>query len=110
MARLVVVLDDPFGLPVTLGAEGVLEGMQFTPGDTLGRPHHPLESPAVAGSAVAIPGGDRVRQNALNCASVKVCEGLQAKLNFFSLLRLHFLHHTVCVDGPFQIVSDVYAD
>ena len=33
-------------------------GQVVCPGDVLGRPHHPLESPAVAGGAVAIPGGD----------------------------------------------------
>ena len=63
------VLDDLFGLPVTSGAVGVLEGRQCTTGDALGRPHHPLESPAVAGGAVAtqsdavaVPGGDTARQ------------------------------------------------
>jgi hypothetical protein len=35
-------------------------------------PHHPLESPAVAGGAFAVPGGDATRQDALNCAYVKV--------------------------------------
>ena len=40
---MVDVLDH-FGLPVTLGAVGVLEGSQCAPGDALGRPHHPLES------------------------------------------------------------------
>ena len=34
------------------------------------RPHHPLESLAVAGSAVAVPGVDTARQDAFNCASV----------------------------------------
>ena len=58
MAQVVVVLDYLFGLPVTSGAVGVLEGRYLAPGDALGRPHHPLESPVVAGSAVAIPGGD----------------------------------------------------
>ena len=33
---------------------------------------------------------------------------LGAKTNFFSLLRLRLLHNTVCVGGPFQLVSDVY--
>jgi hypothetical protein len=40
VALVVDVLDGLFGLPVTLGAVG---------------PHHPLESPAVAGSADAVP-------------------------------------------------------
>ena len=80
MARVVVFLD-LFGLPVISGAVGLLEGRQFAPGDALG-------SPAVLGGAVAIPSGDTARQNALNCASVKVCEGLRSKPNFLSLLRL----------------------
>jgi hypothetical protein len=28
-------------------------------------------------SAIAVPGGDTARQDALNCASVKVCEGFR---------------------------------
>ena len=74
MARVVHVLDDLFGHPVTSGAVGVLEGRQCAAGYVLGRPHHPLESPAVVGGAVAIPGGDTARKDALNCKSVKVCE------------------------------------
>ena len=38
--------------------------------DLLGRPHHPLESPAVAGSAVAIPECDTARQNAVDGRSL----------------------------------------
>ena len=106
---------DLFCLPVTSGAVGALEGKQCVPGNALCRPHHPLESPAVPGSAVAVPGGDTARQDALSCASVKVFEGLRGQAEFLqppevedALLRL--LHHTVCVGGPFQIVSDVYAE
>ena len=58
MARVVDVLDDLFGIPVTSGAVGVLEGRQCAPGDALGRQHHPLESPAFTGGTVAVPGGD----------------------------------------------------
>uniref|UniRef100_A0A8C7PZF5 Protein phosphatase 6 regulatory subunit 2 n=1 Tax=Oncorhynchus mykiss TaxID=8022 RepID=A0A8C7PZF5_ONCMY len=36
------------------------------------RPHYPLESLPVMGGAVAVPGGDTARQDALDCASVKV--------------------------------------
>ena len=50
VARVVVVLHDLFGLPVTSDAVGVPEG----------RLHHPLERPAVVGGAVAVP-GDTVR-------------------------------------------------
>jgi hypothetical protein len=76
---VVEVLDDLLGLPVTLGALDVLEGRQCAPGDALGRPHHPLESPAVADGAVAVPGGDTARQDALNGAScfivyLRLCE------------------------------------
>ena len=52
------VLDDLLDLSVTPGAVDVLEGRQCAPGDALGRPHHPLVSPAVLGGAVARPGGD----------------------------------------------------
>ena len=45
--------------------------------DALCKPHHPLESPAVVGGAIAVPGGDTARQDALNGASVKVCEGFR---------------------------------
>jgi hypothetical protein len=56
----------------------VLEGRQCAPGDALGRPHYPLESPAVAGSAVAVP----AQKDALNGASVKMCEGLRGQATF----------------------------
>ena len=69
----------------------------------------------VVGGAVAVTGGDTARQDALNCASVEVCEGLRDQSKLLqppeveeALLRL--LHYTVCVGGPFQIVSDVYAE
>ena len=62
---VVDVLNDIFGLPVTSGALGVLEGRKCAPGDAVGRPYHPLESPAVAGGAFAIPGGDTARHDAL---------------------------------------------
>ena len=71
---MVVVLDDLYGLPVTSGGVGVLEGRLFAPGDALCRLHHPLESLAVEGGAVAIPGCDTARQDALDSASVKVCQ------------------------------------
>ena len=79
---------------MTTGGVDVLEGRQGAPGDVLGRPPHPLESPG---------------------ASVNVCEGLKGQAKFLqppeveeALLRC--LHHAVCVRGPFQIVSDVSAE
>ena len=100
---------------LTSGAVEVLEGRQCAPSDALGRPHNPLESPAFAGGAVAAPDGDTARQDALNCASVKVSEALRGQAKFlqppeFEEALLCHLHHTVCVGGPFQIVSDVYAE
>ena len=102
MARVVDVLDDLFDLPVTSCAVYVLESRQFALGDALGRPHHLLESPAVAGGAVAVPGVDTARQDALNCASVKVCEGLRGQAECLQPpeveeVLLCLLHHTVCV-------------
>ena len=58
MARVVYVLDDLFGLPVTSGAVGVLEGRRCAPRELLGRLHHPLESPVAASVAFTVPGGD----------------------------------------------------
>ena len=55
------------------------------------------------------------RQDALNCASVKVCEGLRGQDKFLQLpdveeTLLRLFQNTVCVGGPFQIVSDVCAE
>ena len=61
MTRVVDVLVDLFGLPVTVA-----------PGDALCRPHDTLESPAVVGCVVAVPGGDTARQEALLC----ICRSL----------------------------------
>ena len=68
----------------------------------------------VVGGAVAMPGSDTAQQGALNYASVKVCEGLRSQAEFIRTSEieealLHLLHQPVCVGGPFQIVSDVYA-
>jgi hypothetical protein len=49
-----------------------------------------------------------------NGASVEVCEGLRGQLKFLQPPEVeealvHLLHHTVCVDGPFQFICDVHA-
>jgi hypothetical protein len=75
VARVVVVLDDLFGFAVTSGSVVVLEDRQFAPGDALCRQHHPLGEPCGSGGAVALPDCDTAQQDALDCASVKVCEG-----------------------------------
>jgi hypothetical protein len=70
---VVDVLDDLFGLPVKLGAVGVLQGRQCALGDALGRPYHPLDSPVVAGGAIVVSDGDTARRDALNCS---ICKSL----------------------------------
>ena len=74
---MVVVLDYLVDLPVTSGAVGVLEGPGDAPGDVLCRPHYPLESLVVVRGAVAVLGSDTALQDALNCASVKLCQGFR---------------------------------
>ena len=61
VARVAGVLNVLLGLPVTAGAVDVLENRQCAPADVLGRPHQPLESPAVADGAVAMLGGEGLR-------------------------------------------------
>jgi hypothetical protein len=72
------VLDDLLGLPVTLGAVDVLEGRQCGPGDALGLPHHPLKRPVIADCAIA---SDIAQNNALNGASLEVCDGLRGRIS-----------------------------
>ena len=67
------------------------------------------------GGAVAVPGDDTVRQDVLNCASVKVCEGFRCQDKFLQPLEveealLRLLHLTVCLGEPFQFISDVYVE
>jgi hypothetical protein len=73
----VVDVLDLFGLSVTSGAVGVQEGGKFAPGNVLGRLRHPLERIAVVGGAVSVPGSETTQQDALNYASVNVCEGFR---------------------------------
>ena len=65
----------------------------------------------------SIPDGDTARQEALNSISVEVREDLKGQDTFLqppeveeALLLLCLLHHTLCVDGPFQVVSDVHTE
>jgi hypothetical protein len=50
----------------------------------LDRPHHPLESPAVAGSAVSVPGGDTI----VHLSKFVRVLGVKLRLKRLSLLRL----------------------
>ena len=74
VARVVVVLDYLFGLPVISGAVDVLEGRLFEPGNALCRPHHPLESLVVVCCAIAVPGGVIVTTYRNSCPSVHLTE------------------------------------
>ena len=71
--------------------------------DGLGRPHHPLESPAVAGGADAVPSGETAQQDVFNCALVNVCEGFRGQAKFLEppefVFRVHseYLFSTGCV-------------
>ena len=62
---------DLFGLSMASGAVGDQEGRKFATVNALGKPHNPRESLGGVGDAVALPGGEKPRQNALNFASVK---------------------------------------
>ena len=96
---MVDVLDDLFGIPVISAVVGVMEGRLFFPSDALCRSHHPLENFAVEGGAVAVPGCDTARQDALDCASVQVCQDFGGQANF--------LQHCLC--GWTISLCDVYA-
>ena len=73
MARVVDVLDYLFGLPVTLSAVGVLDGRQWAP--VMRWADHTLLWRALRLRAVQLP---YQVMDALDCASVKRCEGLKS--------------------------------
>lgn len=109
VTRLAEVLDDLLGLPSTWSAVNVLEGRQRAPCNALGGLHHPLESYVVEGGAIAVLGGDAAQQNALNGASVEVCEGPGGHVEFLhpsSASLRQCLYQGVGVLGPFQVISD----
>ena len=90
MARVVVVLDDLYGLPVTSGDVGVRAGslppvMRCADLTTLWRTLRLWEE-QLPYQAVIQP--DRM----------------------LSIVLLRLLHHAVCVGGPIQFVRDVYAE
>ena len=102
MAWVADVLDDLLSLPVTPGTGG----QAVCPGDALGRPRHPLESPAAVDIAISVLGGDTARQDTLNCASVEVCVGLRGQAKYLQPpeaeeAQLRLLHPPGCVNGPF---------
>ena len=62
----------------------------------VGQTHHPLESPVVECGPVAVPGSDTARRDALNCASVKVCEGFRYAFTTLSVWVDHFSLSVMC--------------
>ncbi len=77
--------------------------------------HVPLQSFAVASSAVSKPGGDAAGQDALHNAGVEGSEDAGACSKFprpsqeeEALMCL--LQHCVCVSGPCKIIGDVNAE
>lgn len=76
-----VVLNDPQGLPVSLGIQ-LLQAGQLTLSDVLGRAHHPLQRLDVYAGAAAIPSSEAACQKALYGASVEVPKDLGPQAKF----------------------------
>ncbi len=74
MGRVAGVFDNPPGFPCTPPGVDVLEGGKLTSNNVAGSLHDPLQSPAVASSAVSKPGGDAAGQDALHSAGVEGSE------------------------------------
>ncbi len=77
--------------------------------------HDPLQSFAVASSAVSKPGGDAAGQDALHTAGVEGSEdaGARSKLPQPSQEEealMCLLQHCICVSGPCEILGDVNAE
>ncbi len=73
------VLDDPPGFHYTPPGVDVLEGGKLTSNNVVGSSHDPLQSFAVASSAVSKPGGDAAGQDALHSADVEGSEDAGAR-------------------------------
>ncbi len=113
-ARVARVLDDPTGFPYLPPGVDVLEGGKLTSNNVAGSSHDPLQSFAVASSAVSKPGGDAAGQDALHSAGVEGSEdtGSRSKLSQPSqeeeALKC-LLQHCICVSRPCEILCDVNA-
>ncbi len=109
------VLDDPPGFPYTPPGVDVLEGGKLTSNNVAGSLHDPLQSFAVASSAVSRPGCDAAGQDALHSAGVVGSEdtGAHSKLPQMSQEEealICLLQHCICVSGPCEILGDVNAE
>ncbi len=104
MGRVAGVFDNPPGFPCTPPGVDVLEGGKLTSNNVAGSSHDPLQSPAVASSAVSKPGGDAAGQDALHSAGVEGSEdsGARSKCPQPSQEEetLMCLQHCICVSRP----------
>lgn len=71
MGRVAKVTDNLPGIPRTPPSVDVLEGGKLTSYNAAGSSHDPLQSFAVAGSAVSKPGNDAASQNVLHGTGVE---------------------------------------
>ena len=103
------------GFPLTPPVIGVLDVMELGPGDVLGCPYPPLWHFAVKGGAFAIPSSDADSHNALDGAAVELLEDSRTHAKYFQPLEGEEalpcpFHNCVCVCGPCEVLSDVYAN
>ncbi len=115
MGRVAGVLDDPPGFPYTPPGVDVLEEGKLTSNNVAGSSHNPLQSFAVASSAVSKPGGDAAGQDALHSAGVEESEdaGARSKLPQPSQEEealMCLFQNCICVNRPSEIFSDVNAE
>uniref|UniRef100_A0A4W5MPU5 MYC binding protein n=1 Tax=Hucho hucho TaxID=62062 RepID=A0A4W5MPU5_9TELE len=78
----------------------------FAPGDALCRPHYTLESLAIEGGEIAVPGSDTGRQDAVDCASVKVCGALESKREQFR----RYLEEAGVLDSLTSVLVALYEE
>ncbi len=102
------VIDVPPGFPYTPPGVDVLEGGKLTSNNVVSSSHDPLQSFAVASSAVSKPGGDAAGQDALHSAGVEGSEdaGARSKLPQPSQeeeVLMCLLQHCICVSGPLTV-------
>ncbi len=109
MGRVTGVLDNPPGFSCTPPGVDILEGGKLTSNNVAGSSQDPLQSPAVASSAVSKPGGDSAGQDALHSAGVEGSEDAFIFKNPYIITssgRTSYQYYiSVCVIGPGSTVS-----
>ncbi len=87
MRRVAGVFDNPPGFPCAPPGVDILEGGKLTSNNVAGSSHDPLQSPAVASSAVSKPGGDTAVRMLSTVQVSKDLRILGLVPNFLSRLR-----------------------